>query len=166
MLQQPGNVNELVEHLFRHEAGKLSATLSRAFGLRSLEAVEDMVQDTLVAALKSWSFSGVPTDPTAWLHRVARNKALDYLRNQQRKPERSLSECVEAPFSSGFLQNEPVYLPSEIADSQLRMIYACCQPGIAPESQVAIILKTLCGFSVAEIANAFLSNEATIEKRL
>ncbi len=159
-------INAVVEHLFREEAGKLSASLARAFGLSRLEVVEDIVQDALLAALTDWSFRGIPENPTAWLHRVAKNKAIDLIRKRSmeaREAEEMLPGLVAASYTLQFERN---FLPGEIEDSQLRMMYACAHPGIPIESQIALILKTLCGFSVREIASAFLTQEATIEKRL
>jgi len=164
MTERPANVDRIVEHVFRHEYGKLTATLARAFGLDRLGVVEDIVQDALLTALNTWSFHEVPKDPTAWLHRVARNRALDHLRHERNiaKHEGPVGEWLEANAKEG---NSPPS-ESEIQDSQLQMIFACCHPGISTESQIALTLKTLCGFSVAEIASAFITNEATIEKRL
>ena len=158
------NVNTIVEHLFRQESGKLAATLARAFGLDRLGVVEDIVQDTLLTALRLWSFRAVPDDPTAWLYRVARNKALDHLRHE--RVAAAFAGIVTSESKTIALDMPDALIDSEIADSQLRMIFACCHPGLSSESQIALTLKTLCGFSVNEIASAFLSNEATIEKRL
>ncbi len=158
------NAGELVEHLFRTEYGKLASTLARSFGLDRLGVVEDIVQDTLLTALRQWSFRAVPTDPTAWLYRVARNKALDHLRHE--RVAAAFAGIVASESQTIALEMPDMVIDSEIADSQLRMIFACCHPELPSESQIALTLKTLCGFSVQEIASAFLSNEATIEKRL
>ena len=159
-------VNDIVEHLFRQESGKLVSSLARAFGLSRLDAVEDVVQDALLAALNNWSFRGIPENPTAWLHRVAKNKAVDLIRKRNRE-SRETAEMLPgmraALLSLGIEQN---FLSWEIEDSQLRMMFACCHPGIPLESQIALTLKTLCGFSVREIASAFLTKEPAIEKRL
>jgi RNA polymerase sigma-70 factor (ECF subfamily) len=159
-------VGEVVEHLFRQESGKLAASLSRAFGLRKLGVVEDIVQDTLLAALNTWSFRGIPENPTAWLHRVAKNKAVDWIRKRNREPQDSDGMLIGMRAAYDTLNIEQNFLEWEIGDSQLRMMFACCHPGIPAESQIGLILKTLCGFSVKEIASAFLTKEDTIEKRL
>jgi RNA polymerase sigma factor (sigma-70 family) len=165
-------VNDVVEHLFRQESGKLSASLTRAFGLARLDSVEDIVQDALLAALRNWSFRGVPQNPTAWLHRVARNKAVDRIRERKRSHEEALPDERLMEMLPGMraatasLELERNFLSWEIEDSQLRMMFACCHPGIPLESQIALTLKTLCGFSVREIASAFFTKELTIEKRL
>ncbi len=159
-------VSEAVEHLFRQESGKLSASLARAFHLSKLGEVEDIVQDTMLAALTGWAFRGVPENPTAWLHRVAKNKAVDYIRRRQLYAEEPLELLPGMLAATASLEIERNFLAWEVEDSQLRMMFACCHPGIPMESQIALTLKTLCGFSVREIANAFLTQEATIEKRL
>ncbi len=159
-------VNEVVQYLFRQESGKLAASLARAFGLQKIGVIEDIVQDTLVAALNTWSFRGVPENPTAWLHRVAKNKAIDWIRRRNLESRNVNEALFGMRAASDMLNLEQNFLSWEISDSQLRMMFACCHPGIPQESQIAIILKTLCGFSVREIANAFLAQESAIEKRL
>jgi RNA polymerase sigma factor (sigma-70 family) len=156
----------VVEQLFRSESGKLASSLTRAFGLARLIDVEDIVQDALLAALNDWSFRGVPENPTAWLHRVAKNKAVDHIRRRKFESQETtdlIPGLREASYTS---QIERDFLDWQIDDSQLMMMFACCHPGLPAESQIALTLKTLCGFSVREIASAFLTNEATIEKRL
>src|SRR5581483_3307532 len=160
------SVHAVVEHLFRQESGKLAASLARSFGLSKLDVVEDIVHESLLAALTSWSFHGLPENPTAWLHRVAKHKAVDHIRKralESREAEEILPALSAAWHTLTFEHN---FLPGEIEDSQLRMMFACAHPGIPVESQIALMLKTLCGFSVREIASAFLTQEATIEKRL
>jgi RNA polymerase sigma-70 factor (ECF subfamily) len=166
MQTQSEKVGEVVEHLFRKESGKLSASLARAFGLQKLGVIEDIVQDTLLAALDAWSFRGIPENPTAWLHRVAKNKAVDWIRHRNREAREESAAIPGMRAASDTLNIEQHFLSWEIADSQLRMMFACCHPGIPEDSQIALILKTLCGFSVREIASAFLAEESAIEKRL
>jgi len=147
----------LVDHLFRHEAGKMVATLVRILGVRQVEMAEDVVQDALCRALEVWKYHGVPREPSAWLFQAARNRALDLLRR------RKLTDRV-APKISRRLHSEVE--EGEIRDDQLRMMFSCAHPSAPPEGQVAIILKFLCGFSVPEIARAFLTSDAAVEKRL
>jgi RNA polymerase sigma-70 factor (ECF subfamily) len=161
------HVHQLVSHLFRHEAGKMAAVLTRLLGFHSLELAEDIVQDTLVKALSTWKIKGVPDNPQAWLYTVAKRKALDVIREQkiheQHHTEIGLalkSEWTLAPTVAN------LFLENEIEDSQLRMMFACCHPSIPYESQIALTLKTLCGLSIEEIANSFLTNSETITKRL
>ena len=165
MLEQ--QVNQLIGHLFRHEAGKMASVLTRLLGFQSLDLAEDIVQDTLLKAMTTWKFKGIPENPAAWLYTVAKRKAIDAIRKQHLHEQHQSeigyalrSEWTLSPTVSSF------FLDNEIEDSQLRMIFACCHPSIPYESQIALTLKTLCGLSVAEIANSFITNEETIVKRL
>lgn len=160
------SANQIVDHLFRHESGKMIAVLSKLLGLQNLETAQDISQDTLLRALHTWSYKGLPDNPTAWLYRVAKNKAIDYLRREK---------TLRGVYSQHayLLQSEyelkgvpPFFEEGEIEDSQLRMIFACCHPSIPVDSQIALALKILCGLSVAEIAKAFLKDEETIAKRI
>jgi RNA polymerase sigma-70 factor (ECF subfamily) len=153
-----------VEHFFRHEAGRLVSVLARIFGWRHFDLVEDMVQATLLDALEAWRIRGVPDDPSAWVHRVAKNKILDALR-RHRIGERVLGELASVR-STHKEELDDLFFDSEIEDSQLRMMFACCHPHLARENQLALTLKALCGFSNAEIARALLVGEETIKKRL
>jgi RNA polymerase sigma-70 factor (ECF subfamily) len=152
---------------FRHESGKLVSVLTRVFGIHNLEMAEDVVQDTLLKALSQWKIKGVPDDPSAWLFTVARNKVLDNIRKEKR--HKAFSSEI-----SHLLQSEYTLVPTvmeiisdhEIGDDLLRMMFTCCHPSLPFESQVAMILKTLCGFSVAEVSKAFVTSPDNIEKRL
>jgi len=161
------NVQQLTGHLFRHEAGKMAAVLARILGSDRLEVAEDIVQDTLIKAMETWGFKGVPENPSGWLYAVAKNKALDFIRSRQRH-EQIHSEIAKAIHSEWSLPSSVngLFLESEIEDSQLRMMFAACHPSIQEESQIALTLKILGGLSVREIANAFLTNEETIQKRI
>jgi RNA polymerase sigma factor (sigma-70 family) len=155
------------DHLFRREAGRMIATLTRIFGVHNLALAEDVVQDAFCRALELWKYRGVPENPSAWLMATARNRALDILRHDR---------IVRAatPELTWLLENESNLAPafdelfSEhlIKDDQLRMIFSCCHPKLSEEAQVALVLHILCGFGVSEIANAFLSSQAAIEKRI
>ena len=138
--------------------------LTRVFGLGRLELAEDVVQDALCRALETWSLHGLPDNPSAWLMRVARNRAIDLVRRDEQfryfTPE--LAHLLR-------LREESAEMPAferEIQDDQLRMMFSCCHPELSIDAQVTLILKTLCGFSVSEIANALLTSEDAIEKRL
>jgi RNA polymerase sigma factor (sigma-70 family) len=159
----PEPVAPLVEHFFRHEAGRLVSVLTRLFGWRNFDLVEDMVQATLAEALEAWRVHA-PDNPSAWVHRVARNKILDALR-RDRIGQRILEERAAAQPTQieGF---DELFLDSEIEDSQLRMIFACCHPHLARENQLALTLKALCGFGGSEIARALLISQETVKKRL
>ncbi len=157
------HAHPIVSHFFRHEYGKLIAVLTKTFGVRNIELIEDVVQDTLLKALEYWKIKGVPENPTAWLFTSARNKAIDVLRKN--KHHESLAPILLTDSSPPTLFH-PLITDHTIEDEQLRMMFVCCHPSIVEEGQVALILKILCGFSVAEIATAFLTNEETITKRL
>lgn len=141
--------------------------LTRLFGTQNLELAEDVVQETLLKAMRDWPYRGVPEEPAAWLHRVAKNLAIDQLRRKSRGVE-LLKENAALLRSEWTLSGTvaDAFAEHVIADDQLRMLFACCHPSIPSEQQLALALRTLCGFSVPEIARAFVSNEETINKRL
>jgi RNA polymerase sigma factor (sigma-70 family) len=161
------SVPQTVDHLFRHEYGRLVSVLTRIFGTHNLELAEDVVQDTLLKALEQWKLSGIPDNPSAWLFRVARNKALDVIRHEKihNKFAEDVSLLLKSEYTLVPVMKE-LFTENEIRDDMLRMMFACCHPDLPEESQVAIILKTLCGFSIEEIAKAFLTRDETINKRL
>jgi RNA polymerase sigma factor (sigma-70 family) len=159
-------VPQLAEHLFRHEAGKLVSVLTGIFGMDRLQLAEDVVQEALARAMQTWPFYGVPKNPAAWLTQTAKNLALDVLRREQnfREKEQRIISFVES--WSGDADNESPQFENEIKDGRLRLMFACCHPVLPVEMQIALALKTLCGFSPKEIAVAFLTSEAAIAKRL
>lgn len=157
--------SELVEHFFRHEYGRLVALLTRDLGVRNLELAEDVVQSAMSRALVAWPRSGTPTDPSAWLFRVAKNMAIDSLR-KQKLADTFLEASIHRP--DEYLRTE-MPLPefeTEIGDETLRWLFLCCHPVISAESQVVLALKTVSGFGVHEIASGLQTSSATIEKRL
>jgi len=141
------------------------ATLTGIFGLEHLTLAEDVVQEALARALQTWPFYGVPQNPAAWILRASRNLALDVVRRQQnfRAKEaeiiRVMDHAVPSPADASLSDQE-------IADDRLRMMFVCCHPAIPADAQVALALKTLCGFSITEIASAFLTTDAATAKRL
>jgi RNA polymerase sigma factor (sigma-70 family) len=157
-----GQPTEIVEHYFRHEYGRLVSTLVRVFGVHWLETIEDSIQDALRQALASWSMKGAPENPGAWLYRVAYNGVLDVLRSNKvraRDAERHTGELPE-------YDQPPPRFDREIEDDQLRMLFVCCDERVPVESQLVLALKTLCGFSVGEIAAPLFISEANVRKRL
>ncbi|HXB39238.1 MAG TPA: sigma-70 family RNA polymerase sigma factor [Bacteroidia bacterium] len=166
-MENKQQVNELVGHLFRHEAGKMVAVLTRVFGFKNIEQAEDVVHDTMLKALETWKFGKIPENPQAWLYSSAKNKAIDILRRQQLKYkiESDISYLLKSEYTLAPALNE-MFTENEIKDSQLRMMFACCHQSFSPEVQITLILKTLCGLSAKEIGNAFLSNEDAVTKRL
>ncbi|HYF70904.1 MAG TPA: DUF6596 domain-containing protein [Ohtaekwangia sp.] len=155
--------NEVLPHLFRQEYAKMTAVLCRHFGLKHIEIAEDIASDTFLKASEHWAINGIPDDPTAWLYTVAKNKTKDYFKHI------SVFETkIENDLKSGIQNNEVDLEFGEqiISDSQLAMIFAVCNPANNRESQIALALQILCGFSVEEIANAFLTKTEIIKKRL
>jgi len=162
----PDNIQQLTDHLFRHQAGKMVAVLTRIFGLQNIELAEDVVQDAFAKALKEWTYA-IPENPAGWLMTVAKNKAIDTVRRQRYQKEFAADV---APLLKSEYTVQPVidklFMETEIQDSQLRMIFACCHPALNEMEQIALTLKTCSGFSIDEIARALLSNNEAIKKRL
>jgi RNA polymerase sigma-70 factor (ECF subfamily) len=158
---------EISDHLFRQEAGRMVATLTRIFGVHNLALAEDVVQDAFCRALEVWRLRGVPENPSAWLMATAKNRALDVLRRERTArtfaPELALlleGESTLAPAVA------VLFWPHSIKDDLLRMMFSCCHPRLPEEAQVSLVLHILSGFSVDEIANAFVSTHDAIEKRI
>lgn len=155
----------LVEHFFRHESGRLVASLTRVFGMRNFDLVEDMVQSALLEACTAWRVQGIPENPGAWIRQVARNRILDALRHRA-IVTRLAPEWARLREPTESASVDQLFIDAEIQDSQLRMIFVCCHPTLNRENQIALTLKTLCGFSNSEIAKALLTTEETIKKRI
>lgn len=151
-------------HLFRLEYTKLTAVLCRQFGLKHIEIAEDIASDTFLKATEVWSLHGPPENPTAWLYTVAKNKTKDYLKRNAIFESNVVKTIMEKSHDHCFTDID--FTEQNFRDSQLAMMFAVCNPAIAKEAQVCLALQILCGFSVEEIANAFLSNKETIKKRL
>ncbi len=143
------------------------AVLTRMFGVERLQLAEDVVQEALIRAMQTWPYYGIPENPAAWITQTAKHLALDILRREQnfRKKEPGIV-AFQQQGPLGTPTENSVVFDTEIPDDRLRMIFACCHPAIPREAQVALTLKTLCGLGIGEIANAFLSNESAIAKRL
>ena len=156
-------VRSLVAHLFRHKAGEILSVLVRILGIENLDLAEDVVQETLVKALQQWHFTGVPANPSGWILQVAKNAAFDSLRRKKifREKEPEIIRQIEERFSSA--QNLE---PEPFQDEQLTLMFTCCHPAFTREVQVTLVLKTLCGFHVSEIARAFLAAEPAIAQRI
>jgi RNA polymerase sigma factor (sigma-70 family) len=162
-----GDISGLAEHLFRHESGKLVSVLTGIFGIERLQMAEDVVQEAMIRALKTWPFYGIPKNPAAWLTQTAKNLALDLIRREKSfhdKQPQIIAHIEQWPAEAD--EGESVLFENEIKDGRLRLMFACCHPMIPQDAQAALALKTLCGFSPAEIATAFLTSEAAIAKRL
>jgi RNA polymerase sigma factor (sigma-70 family) len=161
------HVSALVDHLFRHDSGKLVSVLTRIFGVENLDLAEDVVQDSLVEALNVWSYKGIPDNPSGWLFTVAKNRAVNIINREKNKRKYSsdVAHFLESEWTVQPALNH-IFSEEQILDDQLRMMFTCCHPAISSDSQVALTLKTLCGFSIPEIAKAFLTTEENINKRL
>ena len=162
MLTDPAN--QLVEHFFRHESANLVAVLTRAFGIRRFDLVEDMVQVAMLEAMHAWKHRGIPDNPSAWIHRAAKNRILDALRR-----EKTHDQAVALSGQSVDEQESIVdqWLEEErLPDSLLRMMFVCCYPSLDRKTQIALTLKTLCGFGTGEIARGLLLPQEAVKKRI
>ncbi|QEG24166.1 RNA polymerase sigma factor [Mariniblastus fucicola] len=160
----PESADSLVEHFFRHEHANLVSVLSRVFGLARLELIEETVQAAMLQAMNSWKQNGLPKNPAAWIHRVAKNRILDELRREE-VFRRAMAEVV-VPSESPEQLVDHWLEEAELPDSLLRMIFVCCHPVLDRQSQIALTLKVLCGFGVHEIARGLLLNPENVKKRI
>lgn len=155
---------ELIPHLFRNEYRKITSVLCKAFGIDNIDLAEDVAGETFLSALETWPYKGIPENPTAWLYSVAKNKAINQVKRNKKFTETIVAQLKhQSEVNSEF---EIDMSDENIADSQLQMLFSICHPSIAPEAQVALALRILCGFGIEEIANAFLTSKETINKRI
>ncbi len=155
---------ELIPHLFRTEYRKIISVLCTRFGFEQMEIAEDITSDTFLTAAQVWGLKGLPENPVAWLYHVAKNKAKNYLQRGN-VFERKITPEIKSGFQY-LIEPEIDLSPQNINDSQLQMMFAICDPSISAEAQIGLSLRILCGFGIDEIADAFLSNKETINKRL
>jgi RNA polymerase sigma-70 factor, ECF subfamily len=155
------NATAAVETVYRSDWGRIVATLIGLVG--DFDLAEECAQEAFTAAVDQWPASGVPKFPRAWIIQTAKHKAIDRIRRQGRYAEK-----LESYSNSGFVRasEEPDYDTNEIPDERLRLIFTCCHPALAPEAQVALTLRTLCGLETDEIARAFLASPTTMAQRL
>jgi RNA polymerase sigma factor (sigma-70 family) len=155
---------ELIPHLFRTEFTRITAVLCKLFGIEHIEVAEDITSETFLSAFETWTYKGIPENPTAWLYTVAKNKAKNYFKRDKLFTEKISKEIK---YSSSERSEPEVDLSEQnITDSQLQMLFAICYPSITAEAQIGLALRILCGFGIDEIANAFLTNKEVIYKRL
>ena len=156
---------DFLKHLFQQEFSKMVAVISKRFGLQHIELAEDIVSETFLLATETWKTKGAPANPAAWLYTVAKQKTLSHFRR---------TKIFEDKVVPAFSQDQQLwdstadfsFSKENIKDSQLQMLFAICTPEIASEAQIGLALRILCGFGIDEIAEAFLSNKETINKRL
>ncbi|MEQ1874440.1 MAG: sigma-70 family RNA polymerase sigma factor [Ilumatobacteraceae bacterium] len=154
-------MSEPLEQMIRHEGGRVLATLVRLVG--NIDIAEDAVQDAVVDALRRWPTEGVPANPAAWMTTAARNRALDVLR---RESKRTAKETDARLLDEMSLALSEVTTDSMVRDDLLRLLFTCCHPALATESQLALALRTLCGMTTGEIAAVFLVPEPTMGQRI
>lgn len=164
-MSEEKSIHQLTAYLFRENAGKMTAVLSRLFGLSNLDLVRDIIQDSFETALTQWRFSGVPENPSGWLMQVAKNKALNALKKE--KTRKQTPSTFLPSVDEGFeIQFDFLLSQHEIKDSQLRLLFACCHPGLSVKNQIIVTLSILCGFGNPEIAHALLMQEEAVKKAL
>lgn len=154
-----------LKYLFQQEFSKMVAVISKRFGLRHIALAEDIVSDTFLTAADTWGVNGIPANPAAWLYAVAKQKCLYQFRRDKIYRDKVFPRLNEEAETSEELSDVD-FSHDNIRDSQLRMLFAVCDPAIASEAQIGLALRILCGFGIDEIAEAFLSNKETINKRL
>src|SRR5260370_2896045 len=162
---EPGE--QLGDHLFRRESGRMVATLTRIFGVHNLALAEDVVQDAFCRALEVWKARGVPDNPSAWLMATAKNRALDAIRRERtaRTFAPELARLLESEWTTAPVVAE-AFAPPTIRDEHLRMMFSCCHPRLPEPAQVALILNILCGFGAKETPRAFLTSRPPTENRI
>ena len=159
------NAQESLRQVFQQEFARLVAVISKRFGLQHIEIAEDIVGETFLLAAETWGVRGLPANPTAWLYTVAKQQAIYQFRRRK-----LLNDKVIPELTARYIQDDEwaalTFSVQTIRDSQLHMLFAICTPLIADEAQIGLALRILCGFGIDEIAEAFLTNKETINKRL
>ncbi len=158
------NEQEDLKYLFQQEFAKMVAVISRMYGLQHIETAEDIVSETFLLATETWKEKGIPPNPTAWLYVVAKQKTLQHFRRSKIFEEKIIPQIKSTQEKEE--EADLDFSQQHIKDSQLQMMFAVCNPAIASEAQIGLALRILCGFGIDEIAEAFLSNKETINKRL
>jgi predicted RNA polymerase sigma factor len=155
---------ELIPHLFRTEYRKITAVLCKLFGISHIEVAEDIASDTFLLASETWAYRGLPENPVAWLYKVASNKAKDHFKRDTLFHQKIAAQISNSLAGTGEIEID--LSDKNIVDSQLQMMFAICHPSISLKAQIGLSLRILCGFGIEEIADAFLTNKETINKRL
>jgi RNA polymerase sigma-70 factor (ECF subfamily) len=167
MNQSQIQISNKVNDLFRNEYGKLVSVLTKTFGSANIQLSEDVVQAAMLEAIQQWNDKGIPDNPVGWIYKVAKNKAVNIVNHEQfkRKHHTEIANHLQSEWTVTPALDY-IFTDKEIADDQLRMMFTCCHPAVSADSQVALTLKTLCGFSISEISSAFLTSEENVNKRL
>src|SRR5262245_46358893 len=162
------DVERLVDHLFRHEAGRLIAILTHAFGPENLDLAEDVAQDALIKALEIWPYHGVPENPTAWLAQVAKNRALNIFKRERvfTSKSKQLADALGLDHTSSDEADKDNNDAFGDVDDVVRLMFVACHPSLPAESRVALTLKTVAGFSVGQISSALLAQPTAVAQRL
>ncbi len=166
-MQRPLSLMEqqtIIPHLFRTEYRKIVSVLCKRFGFDQIETAEDIASDTFLSAAQTWAIKGLPQEPVAWLYNVAKHKAINHLQHDTVFKTKIAPEIKKT--TAGIGDNDIDLSAENINDSQLQMMFAICHPSISTEAQVGLSLRILCGFGIEEIADAYLTNKETINKRL
>jgi RNA polymerase sigma-70 factor (ECF subfamily) len=157
------NQQQQVEHLFRHEYGKLVALLAQRIGIQYFDAIEDSVQWAMTQALEFWCQENIPNNPSAWLYQVAYRQLISELRTAKRRGDLLTDNFTVEELENG--EDEEISFSGEMTDSMLRMLFLACDDSIPTESQLVFTLKSLCGFSIKEISHRLFISEANVYKR-
>ncbi|WP_435314671.1 RNA polymerase sigma factor [Cellulophaga fucicola] len=152
---------QVIDHLFRHQYGKMVSILTRIFGFKNFELIEDAVQDTFAKATVQWR-TKIPENPEAWFTIASKNRVIDLLR----KIDADKNRIEKLKYSASAISFTNLFEKEEIQDSELRMIFTACHPLLNSKDQIAFALKTIGGFSTSEIAAALLLKPETVKKRL
>lgn len=156
--------SELIPNLFRSEFSRIVSVLCKSFGIQNIELAEDIASETFLTATETWSLKGIPENPKAWLYAVAKNKAKDWFKRSSIYREKIIPSLTNEAHEFDVEQVD--LTEKNIADSQLNMLFAICDPSLAKEAQIALALRILCGLGIDEIASALLTSKSTINKRL
>lgn len=166
MTEESQDINAIADHLFRENSGKMVAALCRVFSLQQMDNVLDIVQDTFETALRKWKFSGIPENPSAWLMKVAKNKAINFFERYGKSSAIEPSAFIKNNGQNIEYQLDHYFMPHEIEDSQLRLLLTCCHPELSDKNQIILTLHILSGFGVEEIANGLLMHTEAVKKAL
>ncbi|QDU61623.1 RNA polymerase sigma factor [Planctomycetes bacterium Pan216] len=155
------DLHAVVDDLYQTEGRRVFASLVRLVG--DFDLAEEVMHEAFAAALEQWETEGVPKNPRAWLVSSGRFKAIDTMRRRSRF-DASLAEVAKRQESTA--AEDEVWDEAEFRDDQLRLIFTCCHPALAPNTQVALTLREVCGLTTEEVARSFLVSPATIAQRI